>query len=329
MKFSIVAPVYNCRPYLERMVDSCRSQTFSNWEVLCTDDGSNDGSREYLEQVASEDSRFSIFTTDRQGASGARNVSMDHATGDVLVFIDADDFISPYLLSTLVDRFKDPSVDAVHYGLVVVDPQAELSFTEPKVEWERTLEEAFDLVLKPWRPWSVSVCRTAFRRNLADGVRFWPKIKHQDVLFKFTILGRVKKLVEVDTPLYAYVQSPNSAIRSPMHKERIDHIVIVMRELDRIYRESPRLLRRIRLELFPRLVKNFWKLTESAPSESREEMVSKFDGELAKLVDEGILPYAGFDLAKRFKLWWRIRKHKASSVRRERRSDKNHEEMKV
>lgn len=310
MKYSIVVPVYNCRPYLRRMVDSCRAQTHAEWEVLCSDDGSDDGSLEFLRQIAADDSRFKVFSAGRQGVSVARNLAMDHASGDVVVFMDADDYVSPHLLEALSGRFADPSIDAVHYGLVVVMPGQDFAFGPPVVKWQRTLDDPFSLVLKPWRPWSVSVCRTAFRRKLTDGVRFRPKIKYaEDVLFKFTMLGRVKKLVEIDTEFYAYVQSPNSAIRRPMRKDRIGDVVFVMRELNRIYRESPQRLKRLRTELFPRLVKNFWKLTEAADPEARDELVDAFGTELAKLVGEGILPYSGFDLSKRFKLWRQVRRY--------------------
>lgn len=307
MKFSIVVPIYNCQSYLHRMIDSCRAQTYANWEALCVDDGSDDDSFTLLRQATSGDSRFKVFGATHQGVSCARNFALDNATGDVLIFIDADDFISPYLLELLSEIFRDSTVDAVHYGLSIVPQNESHAFARPVIKWRRTHKNPFDLILKPWHPWSVSVCRTAFRRSLANDIRFQTGIGYaEDVLFKFTLLGRIKKIIEIDSELYAYVQSSNSTIRRPMHKKRIDDLVFVIRELDRIYHKSPKLLGRLRKELFPRMIKNFWKLTENAPVTVREELIAVFGRELANLVNEKILPYSGFSLSKRFKLWRQV-----------------------
>ena len=94
MKFSIIVPVYNVAPYLNACLDSVRAQTIADWECICVDDGSSDGSGEILEEYAGRDSRFGVIHKDNGGVSAARNAALEIARGDWIVFVDSDDVIA-------------------------------------------------------------------------------------------------------------------------------------------------------------------------------------------------------------------------------------------
>lgn len=103
MHYSLVIPVYNVEPYLRECLDSVLNQTFANWEAVCVNDGSTDGSAAILEEYALKDNRLKIITQPNCGLSAARNAGMKVAKGDYILFLDSDDWLEPNALQTLVD----------------------------------------------------------------------------------------------------------------------------------------------------------------------------------------------------------------------------------
>ena len=92
---SVIIPVYNMALYLDRCLNSVLSNTYHNLEVLCIDDGSTDESAEILGRYEASDSRVVVIPKRNGGVSSARNVGLDHMTGEFVTFIDADDYIHP------------------------------------------------------------------------------------------------------------------------------------------------------------------------------------------------------------------------------------------
>ncbi len=89
-KISIIIPTYNCVEYLPKAVESVFSQTHQDIEVIVVDDNSTDNTSSYLNSIS--DSRMQIITTSGLGASGARNLGINRASGDYIAFLDADDY---------------------------------------------------------------------------------------------------------------------------------------------------------------------------------------------------------------------------------------------
>ena len=91
MTVSVVIPVYNVKPYLERCVRSVLSQTYKDLEIILVDDGSTDGSGDLCDQIAAGESRITVIHQQNQGLSGARNTGIRHASGEYVIFLDSDD----------------------------------------------------------------------------------------------------------------------------------------------------------------------------------------------------------------------------------------------
>ena len=92
MKISIIIPVYNVKKWLPKCLDSVLSQTLPDFEVLCVDDGSTDGSSLILNEYAKRDARVKVVRQENAGAGLARNRGLDMAAGDYIVFMDPDDY---------------------------------------------------------------------------------------------------------------------------------------------------------------------------------------------------------------------------------------------
>ena len=118
MKVSVVIPVYNVKPYLERCVNSVLRQTYKDLEIILVDDGSTDGSGEMCDQIATRDPRILVIHQKNQGLSGARNTGIRRATGDYIIFFDSDD---EWLLDDGVEKVVkacDATTDLVIFKLV-------------------------------------------------------------------------------------------------------------------------------------------------------------------------------------------------------------------
>lgn len=92
---SIVVPVYNCIHTLERCIRAICAQTVKDWEILLIDDGSTDGSERLCDRFAAEDARIHVFHKPNGGVSSARNLGLDRAKGDYVMFCDSDDWAEP------------------------------------------------------------------------------------------------------------------------------------------------------------------------------------------------------------------------------------------
>ena len=110
---SIIVPIYNAEKYLRRCLDSLSGQTFSDWEVVCVDDGSTDGSAGILSSYSGVDRRFKVINKDNGGVADARNAGMEAACGEYLMFVDPDDFIHPQTLELAVALSRADSSDVV------------------------------------------------------------------------------------------------------------------------------------------------------------------------------------------------------------------------
>lgn len=117
MLISIIVPVYNVEKYLRECLDSIINQTYKNIEIILVDDGSTDGSGAICDEYALIDNRISVLHISNGGVSNARNLGIDNAHGEYIMFVDADDIIMPYVIEHGVKLAVDSSADIV-YGLV-------------------------------------------------------------------------------------------------------------------------------------------------------------------------------------------------------------------
>lgn len=98
---SVIVPVYNTEKYVEECIKSVLAQTYSDFELILIDDGSEDNSREICQRMGEKDGRIHLLQREHRGVSAARNAGMDVAAGKYLFFLDSDDMIHPQLLEAL------------------------------------------------------------------------------------------------------------------------------------------------------------------------------------------------------------------------------------
>lgn len=89
---SVIIPVYNVKPYLEDAIESVIHQSYTDIEIILIDDGSTDGSGEICDRYQKIDSRIIVIHQENKGLSVARNVGLDLCKGEIISFLDSDDF---------------------------------------------------------------------------------------------------------------------------------------------------------------------------------------------------------------------------------------------
>ena len=213
---SIVIPVYNTERYLDRCLDSVLSQTFADIEVICIDDGSSDGSGAALDARAAADSRLRVFHRDNAGAAASRNVGLDLARGEYVLFVDSDDYIESHSCEVLVAEARRTDADIVVFG----------GRTFPSVDWiDRCLStrdvvyeaDSFGALLEENGSYPL-MCNKFYRRSFleADGLRFNESlVLGEDNAFQFLAFPRARTVAFMSAALYHYrCEREGSAIAS-------------------------------------------------------------------------------------------------------------------
>lgn len=114
---SLVVPAHNAEATVATTLDSLGAQDFADWEAIVVDDGSSDGTAQVVEAYGARDPRIRLVRRPNGGVSAARNSGLAEARGAWLVFLDADDWLVPEALATLLDEVgARPELDAVHCG---------------------------------------------------------------------------------------------------------------------------------------------------------------------------------------------------------------------
>ena len=109
---SVIIPAYNVERYIGKCIDSVVKQSYKDLEIIIVDDGSSDGTRDIICSSAKADKRITPIYKENGGASSARNIGLEHATGEYVYFIDADDVLEPDGIATLVSAMEDRFITA-------------------------------------------------------------------------------------------------------------------------------------------------------------------------------------------------------------------------
>ena len=122
---SIIVPVYNAKPYLERCIDSIRKQLYDNIEIVLVDDGSEDGSEDVCDRYEEKDARIKVIHKENGGNTSARHKGVECAGGEYIAFVDADDYVGLSYISDMVSAIGD--ADIVCANVKKVFPYGEIS----------------------------------------------------------------------------------------------------------------------------------------------------------------------------------------------------------
>lgn len=203
-KISVIVTVYNIERYLERAVDSILSQTYRKLEIILVDDGSTDTSGALCDGYAKKDKRVIVIHQENGGAYSARNAGLAAASGELVTFVDGDDWIDPGMYETLVSAMREKDADlAVCRYRKVFDGNTDDRSTPLAAVFDG--QELLAKYLEEDEKWLIqtAVWNKLWRRKLSEGLAF-PRSIYEDMYFTIRLLARSEKSIYLDTALYNY-----------------------------------------------------------------------------------------------------------------------------
>ena len=222
-KVSVLVPICNVERYLEECLDSLAAQSFTDFEVLCINDGSTDGSLAIIHRYMEADARFRVIDKPNSGYGASMNMGLANAIGEYIAILESDDFFEPNALELLVDAAERNQSDVVKadFYLYWSTPQErdELFRIVDEQEVGRTMRPIDDLAIFFRKPsiWS-ALYRTSFLKD--NGIDFLetPGASYQDAGFNFKVWASAARATFIADPILHYRQdneksSVNSAAK--------------------------------------------------------------------------------------------------------------------
>lgn len=193
---SVIMPAYNAEKYIAQSIDSVVKQSYQNWELLITDDRSNDNTQQIVKQYSNQDSRIKLFVNEENGGAGvARNNSIQQAKGRFIAFLDADDQWLPEKLTKQIAFMQKNN-----YAFTFTAYQ--------KLEGEQLRSNVIPPNLTTYKKLlssNVVGCLTAIYDTEILGKQYMPLIrKRQDMGLWLNILKQVPKAYSLPNVLALY-----------------------------------------------------------------------------------------------------------------------------
>ena len=262
-RISVIIPVFNVEAFLPRCLDSLLAQSFTDWEAICVDDGSTDGSGAILDDYAARDPRFRVIHKANGGVSAARNTALPLLGGEYTLLMDSDDFLHPQLMEICLHFAERDGSDLVAFtynrtyrntllrlhAMHLPEPDL-VSFKHYRLEDipSRQADDIFDWVseyslqgmLRQKGRWTVKHCqvwRCLYRTEAIRDVLFPDIDIYEDTIWWGEVLVRIRKATILNLPLYYYYPNRRSVILSAAQQRRVDCLREVIRRSEAFYRE--------------------------------------------------------------------------------------------
>ena len=211
---SIIIPAYNVETFLPKCLDSIFSQNCSDFEVICVNDGSTDGTLDLLERYAANHNNLKVISQPNLGMSASRNHGLDVAEGDYVMFVDSDDWLCDGALARLSAHLDGKDVVCFNTKKYIEQTGEYQKNKLPIIEGAVTGWGYFNKTrLTPTAIHFVCIWQRAYRRSFLEEhqLRFEETVRRaEDDLFSTMVMFNAKTLTVVDECVYVYRVRPQS-----------------------------------------------------------------------------------------------------------------------
>lgn len=298
-EISVLVPIFNVERYLRECLDSILAQSFSDYEVICINDGSTDSSRDIIQEYLERDPRFRVIDKPNSGYGASMNEGLAAARGNYIAILESDDRFLPDALNSL-------HAAAVEYDAQVVKGDFDLYWSIPEPRSER-----FDVLagctlrtpLKPVDEPRIFSAKSSIWSCLYDAqflkendIRFLgtPGASYQDTAFNFKALAAAERAVFIDDVILEYRQdnessSVNSAAKAYCVCDEYAEIDRWIAEKDSSLDPSIKgIEQRVKYDNY------LWNY-DRLPAESKLAFLERFADEFEQAQAEGVLDLALFE----------------------------------
>ncbi|MCR5285003.1 MAG: glycosyltransferase [Treponema sp.] len=203
---SVVVPVYNTGKFLPKLIDSLLYQTYKDYEIIIVDDGCNDESSEICNQQKDKNSNISVYHKENGGVSSARNLGIEKAKGDYIIFPDSDDWVDHDYLEKLYNNTIESGSDLTICGYYFTSDDTDVSFKK-NIEQKLLQQEEALLMLVSLNGFQGYAWNKLYNLSVIkkENFRFDTELKAvQDLHFAVRYFLNCKTVYLDTTPLYHY-----------------------------------------------------------------------------------------------------------------------------
>lgn len=210
MRFSIIVPIYNVKRFIYEGIESLKNQTFRDFEILLIDDGSTDGSLELIKEYERRFPNIMVFSQPNKGAGPARNLGIQKAQGDYLVFFDIDDKLRDNALETINNALEDDTTELLIFSYCEIDTKYHLTeeckFKDRTYNSNEALKNDYVSEISGVKFNNGFVWNKVYKKNFIDKhkIKFEPLRIQQDEVFNLALYPLVTKAKTISNILYEY-----------------------------------------------------------------------------------------------------------------------------
>lgn len=245
-KISVLVPVYNVEKYLEECIDSIRSQTFEEIEIICINDGSKDSSLEILKKYACMDSRVKIIDKPNTGYGNSMNLGLKAASGKYVAIVESDDYIDKDMMENLYNVAEKTNSEVVRSNFYYYTDIRKDEFCEYSKKC--TYNKIINPTNEPYLFWNGTwVWTSLYRRDFLLENNIWfnetPGAAYQDIAFTLKVLACAEKFYLLkEAYLHYRVDNMNASVQS---REKVNCAFDEFQELWRFLDERPNIRDRV------------------------------------------------------------------------------------
>lgn len=243
MTISIIIPVYNVEKYIIRCLESVKSQTFSDFEVILVDDCGQDNSISLIKEYINKNNLINytiVHHHKNRGLSAARNTGIKIAKGKYIYFLDSDDTISPNCIELLFQSINGTDADFVMGKIASVSPD-NIKVLCKKITYnydQYSTDSLIKLYINDQIPWNAVNRLIKLDFITKNNLFFEDGITSEDLLWNFKILPFVSTAILINDVTYFYYVTPNSIMTNASHSEKFAIDLIKIGELTNLYQNN-------------------------------------------------------------------------------------------
>ena len=221
-KISIIVPVYNVDIYLERCLDSIVNQSMKEIEIIVIDGGSTDKSGYICDSYASLDKRIKVIHKNNNGVSHSRNVGLDQAQGEYIMFVDSDDYVDKFFCQIPYELAEENDSDLLIFNYRKVNEEFEFGIKKRLLPDGRISKK--DVVNYLNSNIHDYVWNKIYRKKLFDGIRFPVNEYYEDILVFYKVLLKAHNIYHINSVLYYYFSHEESLTNRKTYEDRRDYL---------------------------------------------------------------------------------------------------------
>lgn len=218
---SIIVPVYNAEQFISQTIESILTQSYTHFELILVNDGSTDGSENIINQWINKDDRIVYINQLNQGPSATRNTGLDHAKGDLVVFIDADDELKSDGLEQMVDSMHQSDLLIFGYENHFDKDGKKNRVVTPTLEGDYSLQAFLPAFGQLFKDNLIHyVWNKVYKRDIVGKIRFDESVKvGEDLLFNLDVMHLVKAISLNNQVLYSHNWYNGDSITTKFHRD--------------------------------------------------------------------------------------------------------------